>query len=146
MANGDPLPNPDRIARACGSRTDKISGAQAAAFAPRSHVPAEITLGKISVDWVECVYDVPERRNVQGSLHRLKERKLGPQPVAILPVSGVRRIHRNGHALDTIEDGHGDDVRRCHSAIVGFTGEPIDLELQDALAKLANSNPLEEIT
>lgn len=145
MANGDPLPSSDYVSRACGRRGVEAGVVQAAAFGLRQHKTAETEFGKISVDWVECTYDVAEWRNIEGSIRRLKARLIFSQPVAILPVSGVRSIRRNGHPLDARKDGHRVDVMGCHCVIVGFTGGPLDLELQDALAELANKSSVLEL-
>ena len=143
MAKGEQLPATDRVARACGRGVDG-GVVLPAAFELRSGLEEELL--QISIDWVECQYDIPERQNIEGSLLRLKARRLRPQPVAILPVSDVRRIRRNGQPLDAVEDGHGDGVGQCHSAIIGYTGEPLDLDFQDALAELANAHAVVELT
>ena len=142
MAKGDRLPDTDHFARGCERGFDGTFIA-AAAFGLRHF---EKKLGQISGDWVECKYDVPERRNIEGSLHRLKAMKLRPQPVAFLRVSGVRHIRRNGQPLDAVEDGHELGMTQCHSAIVGFTGGPLDLEFQVALAGLANKGQIVQLT
>ncbi len=143
MAKGEQLPATDRVARACGRGVDGEFVAPAA-FELRSGLEEELL--QISVDWVECQYDIPERQNIEGSLLRLKARRLRPQPVAILPVSDVRRIRQNGQPLDAVEYGHGVGMSQCHGAIVGFTGGPLDLELQNALAELANRGTVVELT
>ena len=143
MAKGASLPVTDRVARGCLRGADGKFVAPAA-FALRHRFEKE--LGQISVDWVECQYDIPERQNIEGSLHRFKSRLNRTQPIAILPVSDVRRIRRNGRPLDAVEYGHGVGMSQCHGAIVGFTGGPLDLEFQNALAELANRGAVVEFT
>ena len=143
MAKGNRLPNTDRVARGCGRGADGEFVAPAA-FELRSGPEKELL--QISVDWVECKYDIPNRQNIEGSIYRLKARGLRPQPVAILPISDVRHIRRNNLTLDAVEGGHGSGMSQCHSAIVRFTGEALDLELQDALAELANRGDVVKLT
>ncbi len=143
MANGDPLPGDDRVARGCLSGYDK-EVITASAFDMRK---IERPLRQISAEWVECPYAEAEDRNIEGAIARLKARGVRmPQPVAILPVLEIRAIERSRVSLNVIEYGSGSGPRGCHSAICRFTGTgAVDLELQQALADLANNNPVEWI-
>ena len=62
MAKGEQLPATDRVARGCLRGVDGEFVAPAA-FEPRPGPEKE--LSQISVDWVECQYDIPERRNIE---------------------------------------------------------------------------------
>lgn len=142
MAKGDPLPDGDHVARGCHGGFDENT-ITASAFARSPH-EIEHGLLQISVDWMECVYDDPSNRNIDGSIDRLK--RIGvrrPQPVAILPVKEIRDNRRTDGVLNVVE--YGSLASDCHSVINGFTGTEADLELQQALADIANKHPLGSI-
>lgn len=132
MATGDPIPDPDHLARAVGRGFDKDE-VTSAAFCVR-----DIDNLKLSADWVECVYADPNEASVKGSLSRLRRGSLkSGQQIALLNAVRIRGIEAVGPRLDAIEDPHPNWP--CHSAIVGFTGEESDMHLQQGLADLANS-------
>ena len=133
MARGEPIPDTDRVARATHPENvdDDI-------ILPSAFSLTQRDKGKLSTDWVECVHDDPKRRNIGGSLRRFGQYlKIKPQIIAILRAREIRRIHRMGRRLDAVEDPHIPN-RPCHSAIIGMKYDPLDLELQQDLADLAN--------
>lgn len=136
MAASDPLPAECHVARGCG-RGCRRGTMTRVAFKARPQDD-----GRLSVDWVECAYALPSERNVGGSLSRLRGR-LRPQPVAILEVGGIRRIRRNGHHLDAVEEPKPD--WSCHGAITGMTGGFMDIALQEGLADLANNGQIVQL-
>ena len=140
MPEFDALPENDHVARGCLNGCDNgVITATAFAMSKR-----DIPLKRISVEWIECPYDKMERQNIEGAIARLKERHVTKlQPVAPLGVLEIRAINRSRFSLDVIEAGSGVGPSSCHSAICGFTGtEAVDLELQLALAEIANKNSL----
>ena len=58
----------------------------------------------------------------------------------MLNAKQIRQIRRNGQQLDAVESHR--PRWTCHGAIDGMTDGPIDLELQDDLALLANSGDI----
>lgn len=138
MSNGDPLPNADHITRACGRGLENgVITSTAFALSSRDRRAGN----KLSADWVECAYANPSDQNIQGSLKRLKKAKLRVgQSIAVLNAEQIRLICRNGCHLDIIEDHHS--RWQCHGAIIGMTDGPIDLDLQEDLANLANSGDI----
>lgn len=135
MSNGDPLPNADHVTRACGRGLEN-GEITSTAFALSSRDRSADK--KLSADWVECKHADPSDQNIQGSLKRLKKAKLRiRQTIAVLNVEQIRQIRRNGCHLDVVENHHS--KWRCHSAITGMTDGPMDQDLQEDLADLANS-------
>lgn len=135
MSNGDPIPDADHVTRVCGRgfENDEIISTAFALLDKDRKVG-----NKLSVDWVECAYTIPANRNPHGSLKRLKRRTpLTGKPVAVLHAKRIRQIRRNGQQLDVVENHR--PKWSCHSAIIGMTDGPIDLDLQEDLALLANS-------
>ena len=138
MSDGDPIPDADHVTRVCGRgfENDEITST---AFALNDK-DREVG-NKLSVDWVECAHTTPTHRNLEASLKRLKRRiPLTGQPIAELNAEQIRQIRRNGQQLDAVESH-----RRkwsCHGAIIGMTDGPIDLDLQEDLARLANSGDI----
>ena len=135
MANGDPLPHRDRVTRGCSGRGYDQGEVTASAFDMR---PLEMPLRRISVDWVECRYADEGARNLEGSVIRMKEPRVVRPPYAVLAVSEIRNVRRGKFALDAIEFGNQSNL--CHSAITGFSGTAVDLELQVDLAEIANTS------
>jgi hypothetical protein len=134
MAAEDQIPDAHHVARGVHPRSVDNGDVQSTAFQPGSN-----DRGRLSTDWVECVHARSTRRNIEGSLARLRlSLKIRPQRVAILNAMRIRGIEAAGAQLDAVEDPHPN--RPCHSAIVGFTGESSsDMLLQQGLADLANS-------
>ena len=61
-------------------------------------------------------------------------------PYAVLGVADIWRVRRGEWALDVNE--FGSLSKPCHCGIGGFSGTPIDLELQSDLAEIANKSPV----
>ena len=75
---------------------------------------------------------------------------MSAQPVAFLAVEDIhaitrQTIARQDVAVNVIPDGSGTGPRACHSAISEFTGEPVDFEIQQDLADMANRRSLKWI-
>lgn len=135
MAYEEPLPENHHVLRGC-SRGHDNGEVTASAFAMRKGKEQE--LRRISVDWIECPYADEIDRNSQGAAKRMATVPIMP-PYAILNVDSVRQISRNQWALDVKEFG---GTNPCHCGITGFSGTQIDLELQIALAEIANQSQL----
>lgn len=137
MPPGEPLPDEDRVTRGCSGGYDN-GEVTTGAFAMRER---DLPFLQISVDWVECPYADESARNFEGSVDRLRQVPVRP-PYAILSVAAIRQVIRVGRALDVYEIGG----RRspCHCGIGSFSGMPVDLELQDELAEIANRSPVIE--
>ena len=138
MSNGDPIPDADHVTRACGRGLEN-GEITSTAFALSSR--DRRAGNKLSADWVECAYANPSDQNIQGSLKRLKKAKLRVgQPIAVLNAEQIRLIYRNGCHLDVVENHHS--RCQCHSAITGMTDGPMDQDLQEDLADLADSGDI----
>lgn len=66
MANGDPLPGSDRVARYCQQSRFKSGQISDANFAPRP-----VDRGQLSTNWVECAYVSVEERSEAAAVARL---------------------------------------------------------------------------
>ena len=137
MAYGDPLPDEDQVTRGC-SKGYENGEVTASAFDMR---PAERNLLMISVDWVQCPYDVASRQNLEGSANRLRRARVHA-PYAILQVEDIRQVRRGDCELDAKE--FGNTLNACHCGIDGFSGTSVDLALQLDLAEIANKSPIIE--
>ena len=137
MAYGDCLPNGNQVTRGCSGGYDS-GEVTASAFAMRK---PERSLLRISVDWVECSYADSSEQDWEGSAKRLRVSRVRP-PYAIVGVADVRLVSRGEWALDAKEFGNSSNP--CHCGITGFSGSPIDLELQSELAVIANRLPVLE--
>ncbi len=138
MAAGDPLPEDDRVTRGCvrGYANGEITFS---AFEMRDN---EKPLKRISVDWVECRYVSKGEQNVKGSVKRMKMNPFVHPPYAVLKVADIRLVERGSYRLDAKE--YGSRRKPCHCAITGFSGTPVDLEIQHELAKIANRSSVIE--
>lgn len=76
---------------------------------------------------------------MEGSADRMRAPPKVRPPYAILKVADIRQVRRKEWELDAKEFGHKDNP--CHCAITGFSGTPVDLELQQDLAEIANRSP-----
>ena len=130
------------VARACGRGGVDNGKVAPAAFDLR---PKERPFGKISVDWVECPYDVEERRTRSGSLARLRERGIArTQMVCFLEVRRIKRIDIAGVRMQVVSNsiGHSQnlDPRRCHCGVAGFSeiDDKLNYRIQLELAIIAN--------
>lgn len=133
MADGDPLPGPDHVARYCQQSRFKGGAISDANFAPRPR-----DRGCLSTNWVECIDVPPSERNAAAAIARLSRRLKFDQRdrIAFLQVEDVRRIGAAGVNLDVREQGGG-----CHAAIMNVASATASLEgefeAQAALARLA---------
>ncbi len=134
MAYGDPLPNGDQVTRGCSRGYDN-GEVTPAAFAMRTR---DRNLRRISVDWVECSYAHESARDLEGSANRSRGRVL--PPYAVLGATDIRQVRREKWALDAKE--FGNSAYPCHCGITGFSDTHVDLELQGALAEIANRSPI----
>lgn len=137
MADGDPLPGPDHVARYCqqsGFKGGQISDAN---FAPRPRDD-----GRLSTNWVECPYVPAGDRSEAGAVARLLRslrRNHAEDRIAFLRVEAVRGIKDERVTLDVREDRH--DANHCHAVIRNVASPTLSLErefeAQAALARLA---------
>jgi hypothetical protein len=101
--------------------------------------PKERDLKQISVDWVECKYAPIHAQNLEGSAARMAQ--FVDPPYAVLQVVDVRLIQLPFHKPDACEAATKNN--QCHGSITGFLDDPVqDLALQQALANVANKNPI----
>ena len=135
MAHGDPLPNGDQVTRGCSRGYDN-GEVTFTAFEMR---PQERTSRRISVDWVECSYAHESARDLEGSANRSRESGVLP-PYAVLGAADIRQVRREKWVLDAKE--FGSRAGPCHCGITGFSDTHVDLELQRALAEIANTSPV----
>lgn len=139
MADGDPLPGPDHVARYCqqsGFKGGQISDAN---FAPRPR-----DNGRLSTNWVECRYVPVGEQSEDGAVARVLrtlKRNRAEDRIAFLPVEAVRGIKDERITLDVLENGHG--VNRCHAVILNVASATSSLDAefvaQAALARLARN-------
>jgi len=134
MAYEDPLPDGNQVTRGCSRGYDQ-GQVTASAFDMR---PQDEELLQISVDWVECSHAPQDERDLPGSVRRMAAPPSVRPPYAVLGVTEIRQIKRNSCALNAQEFGTTNN--QCHCVISGFTGTHVDLELQNALAEVANAS------
>lgn len=135
MATNTPLPDGHRVNRGC-SRGFVDGEITASAFDLRQ---AEKQLLRISAEWVECPHVQQSEQNASGSVKRMVDRGVRP-PYVILSVTDVRQVERNGRGLNAKE--FPTKGNPCHCSITGFTDTPLDLELQNDLAAIANQSEI----
>ena len=143
MNRGDSLANQDSVSRGCG-RGYRKGKVRSSAF----------SLNKkdencLSVDWVECAFEDPDQRCIEGTVRRQGDllKKIRPQKLSILNVGEVKNIAVQGVSLDVVYFPTGRDKKRnrCHCRITGMNGGPADQDFQQELANLANRSPFAEL-
>jgi hypothetical protein len=139
MADGDPLPGSDHVARYC-----QQSGFQGGQISDANFAPRPRDNGRLSTNWVECRYVPARERSEAGAVARLLRSLKRNRPedrVAFLQIEAVRGINDERVILDVREDGHG--VNRCHAVILNVASATSSLdaefEAQAGLARLARN-------
>jgi hypothetical protein len=134
MADGDPLPGQDSVARYCQQSRFKGGEISDANFAPRPR-----DNGQLSTNWVECAHAPSRDRTEAGAVARLLQRLIRNHPedrVAFLRVRDIRGISVEPVNLDVREQGHW-----CHAVILNVASAISSLEgefeAQSVLARLA---------